>query len=146
MTSKLTLLLMCRPFASSMFAPAVPQVMKDFQTDDLDMAYLVISIYVLGYAFGPLVIAPLSELYGRKPLYLSSAFLFLAFTLGCARSTSMGMLAAFRFLAGTAGSCPLTVGSGTIADTFKQEQRGMIMGLWSFSVLFGPRYGFPTID
>jgi MFS family permease len=122
-----------------MFAPGVPQVMKDFGTDNIDMASLVVSIYVLGYAFGPLIIAPLSELYGRKPMYLSSALLFLAFTLGCGWSTNMGMLAAFRFLAGTAGSCPITVGSGTIADTFKQEERGKVMGLWSFSILFGPR-------
>ncbi|OAG38741.1 hypothetical protein AYO21_07094 [Fonsecaea monophora] len=129
------------PFASSMFAPCVPQVMKDFNVDNVEMASLVVSIYVLGYAFGPLVIAPLSEVYGRKALYLSTSLLFLVFTLGCGWSTNIHMLAAFRFLAGTAGSCPITVGSGTIADTFKQEHRGRIMGLWQSSVLFGPSLG-----
>ncbi|OQU99343.1 hypothetical protein CLAIMM_04983 [Cladophialophora immunda] len=129
------------PFASSMFAPGVPQVLKDFDSHSIEMASLVVSVYVLGYAFGPLVIAPLSEVYGRKPLYIITSVLFLIFTLGCGLATSLDMLVAFRFLAGTAGSCPITVGSGTIADTFRQQDRGKIMGLWQFSVLFGPSLG-----
>ncbi|EXJ76294.1 uncharacterized protein A1O5_00802 [Cladophialophora psammophila CBS 110553] len=129
------------PFASSMFAPGIPQVLKDFNSHSIEMASLVVSVYVLGYAFGPLVIAPLSEVYGRKPLYITTSILFLIFTLGCGVSMNIGMLVAFRFLAGTAGSCPITVGSGTIADTFRQEERGRIMGLWQFSVLFGPSLG-----
>jgi hypothetical protein len=44
-----------RPFGSSMFAPSVPQVMKDFNSDNTDLASFVVSVYVLGYAFGPLV-------------------------------------------------------------------------------------------
>lgn len=137
--TRIALLTSARPFASSMFAPGVPQVMKEFGTDNIDLASFVVSVYVLGYAFGPLVIAPLSEVYGRLPIYLASSVLFLLFNMGCALSANIGVLTAFRFLAGLAGSCPITVGSGTIADTFKQEERGKIMGLWQFSVLFGPR-------
>lgn len=121
-----------------MFAPGVPQVMRDFKSDNMDMASFIVSVYVLGYAFGPLVIAPMSELYGRNSIYYVSAIFFLIFSIGCAWSTGLVMLTAFRFLAGVAGCCPLTVGSGTIADTFKQEERGKVMGIWMFSILFGP--------
>ena len=54
-----------RPLASSMFAPGVPEVMTEFKSSNELLASFVVSVYVLGYAFGPLLIAPLSELYGR---------------------------------------------------------------------------------
>ncbi|KAM5358506.1 hypothetical protein ACJZ2D_015231 [Fusarium nematophilum] len=137
----LSIMTFLTPFASSMFAPGVPQVMKEFGIDTTYLASFVVSVYVLGYAFGPLFIAPMSELYGRKPVYLVTSFLFLVFSLACAWSVDIWMLTLFRFLAGIAGSCPITVGSGTIADTFIQEERGRVMGLWTFSILFGPSLG-----
>ena len=56
------------PIGSSFFAPGVPQVMRAFHEDSLILSAFVVSVYLLGFAIGPLVIAPLSELYGRRPL------------------------------------------------------------------------------
>ena len=42
--------------ASSMFAPGVPQVFKEFQSDNTILESMVVSVYVLGYACGPVVI------------------------------------------------------------------------------------------
>ena len=98
---------------------------------------LVVSVYILGYAFGPLLIAPMSELYGRLPVYHVNTGLFIVFNIACAKSTSLPMLIAFRFLARIAGSCPLAVGSGTIADCFRQEERGKVMSVWTLPVLLG---------
>jgi len=125
------------PFGSSMFAPAVPEVMQEFSSTNVDLASFVVSVYILGYAFGPLVIAPMSELYGRLPVYHVNTGLFIVFNIACAKSASLPMLIAFRFLAGIAGSCPLTVGSGTIADCFRQEERGKVMSVWTLPVLLG---------
>jgi multidrug resistance protein len=138
MVSGLTLL---TPFGSSMLAPAVPQAMDEFNSTNVDLASFVVSVYVMGYVFGPLIIAPLSELYGRLWVYHINTFLFIIFNVGCALSTSLGMEFAFRFLAGFAGVAPLTVGSGTIADLFKQEERGKVMAMWTFPVLLGPTIG-----
>lgn len=122
-----------------MFAPGVSLAMDEFNSDSDALASFVISVYVLGYVFGPLVIAPFSELYGRLPVYHTNNVLFLVFTIACARATSLSMLIVFRFFAGVAGSCPVTVGSGSIADTFRQEERGRAMAIWTFPILFGPR-------
>lgn len=124
-----------------MFAPGVPQMMEDFGETSTDLASFAVSIFIVGYAFGPLIIAPLSELYGRLWLYHICSSLFIAFTIACARSTSLPMLLVFRLLAGTVGSCPITVGSGSIADTFRQDQRGWVMSVWTFPILFGPSIG-----
>lgn len=53
------------PLASSMFAPGVPQVMEEFGSHDDLLADFVVSVYVLGFALGPMFLAPMSELFGR---------------------------------------------------------------------------------
>lgn len=49
------------PLASSMFAPGIPELMREFNGTNETVASFLVSIYVLGYAVGPLIIAPLSE-------------------------------------------------------------------------------------
>ena len=124
-----------------MFAPGVPEVMQEFHQDNVDIASFIVSVYVLGYAVGPLFIGPLSELYGRLPVYHVNTALFILFNIACALSTSIPMLIVFRFMLGVAGSCPLTVGSGSIADLFRQEERGRVMSIWTAPILLGPTLG-----
>ena len=127
------------PLASSMVAPAVPIMLKDFKTDDSTIASFIVSIYILGYAIGPLFIAPLSEMYGRMPVYHTCNVLFVIWNLACALapSSSIGALLAFRLLAGIAGSCPITIFAGSIADVFVQEKRGGAMAICAMGPLIG---------
>ncbi|CCF41939.1 membrane transporter [Colletotrichum higginsianum] len=112
------------PLASSMFAPAVPDMMKEFRDDSSAMASLVVSVYVVGFALGPLVFAPLSEIYGRLYVYHVCNVLFLVFTAGCALSTQTGMFVAFRLLAGCVGATPMVLGGGSIADIIPPSGEG----------------------
>lgn len=129
------------PLASSMFAPGVPELMAEFNSTSEILSGFVVSVYVLGFAVGPLIIAPLSEMYGRLPLYHTCNVLFIIFNVACARSTSLGMLIAFRFLAGCVGASPLTLGGGTIADLIPREQRGTAMAIWVAGPCIGPVVG-----
>ena len=117
-----------------MFAPGVPQVMSDFHADNNLLASFVVSVYVLGYAIGPIFIAPLSEVYGRLPVYHTANVLFVILTVACAVSSNLNMLIAFRFFEGCAGSAPLTTGGGSIADMFIQEKRGGAMAAWAIGI------------
>lgn len=90
---------------------------------------------------GPLLLAPLSELYGRVIIYNVGNGLFILSTLGCALSTDMNMLIAFRFLSGLFGAGPITIGAGSIADLTTIKQRGTAMSLWSLGPLLGPSIG-----
>ncbi|KAL0257856.1 hypothetical protein SLS55_007022 [Diplodia seriata] len=125
------------PLASSMFAPGVPQVLKAFHTTNNLVATFVVSVYVLGFAMGPLLIAPLSEMYGRVPLYHAGNCGFLIFTIACAVSNSLGMLLGFRFLAGCFGAACLTIGAGTIADVMPVDKRGGAMAIFAMGPLLG---------
>lgn len=68
------------PLASSMFAPGVPDVMAEFHQPFGLLSTFVVSVYVLGYAVGPLVLSPMSEMYGRLPIYHVTNVLFIIFT------------------------------------------------------------------
>ncbi|KAF1998002.1 MFS general substrate transporter [Amniculicola lignicola CBS 123094] len=137
----LSLVTLITPLGSSFFAPGVPQVMSAFHEKSNLLAALVVSVYVLGFAIGPIIIAPLSELYGRSPVYNGSNVLFVVFTIACAVSTNMNMLIAFRFLAGCAGAAPLTIGGGTLADIMPREKRAGAMAIWALGPLLGPVLG-----
>jgi len=115
--------------------------MADFGSTNQEIASFIVSVYVVGYCFGPLLIAPLSELYGRAPLYHVCNVLFVIFSVACALAPNLGGLVAFRLLAGLAGSCPMAIGPGTIADLVPREKRGKVMAAWVFGPLFGPVIG-----
>ena len=136
------LLLRLSPLASTMPAPTASAIAADFPVaDPKTESTLVTTIYVLAYVFGPLIIAPLSELYGRLPLYHVWNTVYLVFSIACAVAGSMSSLIAFRFLAGLASSCPLTIGAGTIADIVPMQKRGLAMTFWVMGPLVGPTIG-----
>lgn len=129
------------PLASSMVAPGVQLIMQDFNSTSQTIGSFVVSIYVLGYALGPLFVAPMSEVYGRLIVYHVCNVMFTIWTLACALAPDMGSLLAFRLLAGIAGSCPITIGGGSIADVFSQKERGGAMALFALGPLLGPVIG-----
>ena len=99
------------PLASSMIAPATNFLLHDFHSNDQTLGSFVVSIFVLGYALGPLALAPLSEIHGRLPVYHVSNVLFTCWSIGCALAPNLPSLLVFRLLAGMAGSCPVTIGT-----------------------------------
>ncbi|KPM42776.1 hypothetical protein AK830_g3786 [Neonectria ditissima] len=137
----ISLLTFVEPLASSIFAPGIPKLMEDFQSTNTELAAFVVSVYILGFAFGPMVLAPLSEMVGRLPVYHACNVLFLAFTIACAVAPSLDSLIVLRFLAGTFGAAPMTNGGGSIADMFPAEKRAGVMAAFSIGPLIGPIIG-----
>ncbi|KAE8361496.1 major facilitator superfamily domain-containing protein [Aspergillus caelatus] len=129
------------PLASTMFTPGVADILQEFGSDSTMMASFLASIYILGYVVGPFIIAPLSELYGRVPLYHICNILLLIFTIACAAAQSLPQLLVFRLLAGIAGVCPLTIGGGTVADMVCKEKRAGMMAIWTLGPYMGPVVG-----
>jgi MFS family permease len=101
----------------------------------------VVSVYVLRNGIGPLILAPLSEVYGRAPVHHITNGLFVICIAMCAISVNLPMLIVFRFLAGSMGAAVLTLGGGTITDLVVAEERGTAMAVWSLGPLLGPVVG-----
>lgn len=92
-----------------MVAPALPTMAQEFGIKSDIEQYLLMSIFLLAYALGPFIIAPLSEMYGRVVVLQSTNMFYLVFNTVCGFATSREQMLAFRFLSGFGGSAPQAV-------------------------------------
>lgn len=94
-------------FASSAPSGYLPQLKEYFGIGE-EVGTLIIALFVGGYCVGPLVWAPLSETYGRRPIFIISFIGYVGFQVGAALSRNTASILIFRFLGGTFASSPLT--------------------------------------
>ncbi|KAK0253454.1 MFS siderochrome iron transporter 1 [Friedmanniomyces endolithicus] len=124
-------------FVSSAYSGGAKEVIKELQCSQ-EVYTLGLTFFVLGFAIGPLLWAPLSELFGRQVLYVTTYGALTAFNAGAAGSQNIATLIVLRFLAGAFGSSPLTNAGGVIADMFAAKQRGLAMSLFAAAPFMGP--------
>lgn len=123
--------------ASSTYAGGINEILARFEVGQ-EVATLGVSLFVLGFAVGPLAWAPLSELLGRQVVFFISYFSLAAFCAGAAGSQNIWTLIILRFFAGSFGSSPLTNGGGVIADIFSADDRGLATSLFAGAPFLGP--------
>jgi len=92
-----------------MVTPALPAISNDFNIPEGFMRQLVMSIFMLGYAQGPFVLAPLSEIYGRVTVLQYANLIYLVFNTACGFAQTRTQMLVFRFLSGIGGSAPQAV-------------------------------------
>lgn len=91
-----------------MLSPALPDMGREFGTSGFE-TYLIMSIFLLAYAVGPFILAPLSEMYGRVVVLQSANMVFLIFNTVCGFSKTKTQIMLFRFLSGLGGAAPQAV-------------------------------------
>ncbi|KAI0455161.1 polyamine transporter 1 [Xylaria acuta] len=124
-------------FTSSIFSAATPHVAKEFGVST-EVGILGVSLFVLGFATGPTIWAPLSELKGRRLPILIAMFGFSIFTIACAVAKDLQTLLICRFFAGFFGASPLAVVGAVFSDMFNNATRGVAITLFSMGVFTGP--------
>ncbi|RXW16880.1 hypothetical protein EST38_g8972 [Candolleomyces aberdarensis] len=129
------------PLPSAMMAPALPEVAQKYQIANETVLALTLSIFLISYALGPLLLSPLSEMYGRTWILHISNIFNIAFNIGCAFSPNTACLLAMRFLTGFSSSAPVAVGGGSISDLFAENERGSAMALFTIGPLLSPALG-----
>ena len=102
-------------FASSLFSAATAEVAAVFGVST-EVGLLGLSLYVLGFATGPILWAPLSELRGRKLPLLAAMFGFTIFQIAVAVGKDLQTVLICRFFGGVFGSCPLAVVAAIFSD------------------------------
>ncbi|KAJ3578666.1 hypothetical protein NPX13_g1898 [Xylaria arbuscula] len=125
----------------TIFAPGVPLLLKEFHSESTALASFAVSAYIIPFAISPLVVAPLSEIYGRNVVMNTANFAFLVFTIVCAISNSIALFLVFRVLQGGAACVPLVLGGGMIGDLVVPEKRGRALSGWQLGPLLGPVIG-----
>lgn len=128
------------PMSSSVLSPAMPEISASINLHSTVLEAFCVSIMVLAWAVGPLVIAPISEsdAVGRLPVLNTSMWVTFVFNLVCGFVKTPVQLCVFRFLCGLGGCAPLNVGAGTLADMWDDSERQKAMALYSLAPLLGP--------
>lgn len=127
-------------FCSSAFSGGIQQIMIEFGVSQ-EIVTLGVSLFVLGFALGPLLWAPFSEIYGRQLVFAGTYLAFTAFNAAVAGAPTIYGLLILRFFAAAFGSSPLTNAGGVIADLFSANERGLAMSLFSAAPFMGPVLG-----
>ncbi|KAK5806688.1 hypothetical protein VI817_000946 [Penicillium citrinum] len=127
----------CSTFDSAIFSSSSQNVAKEFSVG-LEVSVLSSSLYIVGYASGPLIWAPLSELKGRRPGIVFAMLGFGIFNTAVAVSKDLQTLMICRFFCGIFGSSPLAVVAAVFSDIFNNRTRGIAIACFSSTVFLGP--------
>ncbi|KAI9063366.1 MFS general substrate transporter [Trametes sanguinea] len=131
---------LCATFASSEAAFTETGLVRDLHTTH-EVAILSISLYVLGLGIGPMLVGPLSELYGRNIIYRTTYVLFFAFTWPTAFPPNIATYLVFRFITGVCGAAFLSVAGGSVSDLFDNAHVATPMAVYTISPFIGPVVG-----
>lgn len=129
------------PLSETMIAPAMSVIARDLRFSNQYDSMLCLSAFLIGIAVGPLILAPLSEVYGRKPVLLSGGLLYTIWTTVCGFAKNKAQLFVFRTLSGFGGSVALAIGGGVIGDVWKADRRARALAWYLLAPLLGPAIG-----
>jgi len=136
-TLQLGFLALAPSFGSSVISPA-NQVIARYLGVSEEATVLNISLYVLGFAVGPLLWAPISEVWGRKISILPGIFCLGLFSIGTAVSKNAASIFITRFFGGVFGSASVSNVSAALGDIWSREARGTAVSFYAIMVVGGP--------
>ncbi|KAK5221432.1 hypothetical protein LTS03_000828 [Exophiala xenobiotica] len=131
---------MTATWASSVYSPGTRQVAEEFGVG-MQTATLGTTLFLLAFGIGPLLWAPLSEVYGRKNAVLPPMFVAACFSFGTAAAKDLQTIMITRFFAGFFASAPVTNTGGVLSDLFPSSQRGIAIASYAMAVVIGPVFG-----
>lgn len=126
-------------FTSSIFSTANSEISSAFGVST-EVGTLGLSLYVLGFAFGPTLFSPMSELFGRRLPILIGIFGFTVFQFGVATAENLQTVIICRFFGGFFGACPIAVVAAVFSDIYDNRHRGFAITIFTMMVFTGPLF------
>lgn len=137
--------LACSVNAVAAYAAGSYESPADTLTEKWHISYVAynvgIAVFTYGFAIAPMVLAPFSEINGRRPVFIASGLLFVVCQMCCALTPSYGGMVAARFFLGVGGSTFSTMVGGILADIWATADRNTAMVLFTGATLFGTGLG-----
>ncbi|KAI1379591.1 polyamine transporter 1 [Hypoxylon crocopeplum] len=134
------LVTMTATWASSSYSAGTAQIAEQFGVGR-QVATLGTTLFLLGFGIGPLLWAPLSEVYGRRVAVLTPMFVSICFSFGSAVAKDFQTLMLTRFWGAFFASAPVTNTGGVLGDLFTPAYRGIAMAGYAMAVVGGPTVG-----
>lgn len=132
-TSRLMLLMLVAmtgvaPISLYMLVPALPVLAATFKSD-IQVAQMTVSLYMVGIACSQLIMGPLSDRFGRRPVLLAGLALMVAASLGASLAQTMPQLIAARFLQALGGASGMVISRAIIRDLYSRDRVGAMISL-----------------
>ncbi|TFK30771.1 MFS general substrate transporter [Coprinopsis marcescibilis] len=137
------LLVLNATFTSSSPSGIFPHLVREFHMSE-KVGILTLSLFVTGYCVGPILWGPLSEQYGRRPVFTYPFFVYTCFQVGGALAPNTASMLIFRFLGGMFAAAPLTNTGALMADIWDAKTRGKALAIFTVAPFAGPALG-PTV-
>lgn len=148
------------PSTAAMVVPAFTQISQDLNMGEGGEVQMAMTLFLLGWGIGPILVAPLSEVYGRRRLLNTGHSLFLVANTLCGFTSNKTHFILLRFVSGLCGSGPMSVrqtlllishsqyinaasqiGAGVLSDLWHKEDRGLSLSIYALGPLAGPAIG-----
>lgn len=137
------------PFAIDMYLPALPTIGADLQASDMAVQMSLVVVF-LSFAIGPLIVGPLADMYGRKPVMYGGLVVFALASVGAALAPNVGWLITFRLLQGLGSSTGMVVPRAVVRDLSTGPEAAKLMSLlmlvFSVSPILAPLTGSFIIE
>ncbi|KAI1100774.1 polyamine transporter 3 [Jackrogersella minutella] len=127
-------------FYSTSYTASIPGLVDEFGISST-VATLGVTTYLLGLATGALLVAPASELYGRRPVYIVCMICFTLLIIPCCLATSLAEIIVVRYFGAVFGAVMVSNSAGTVVDISTEETRALVLSIWSIGPLNGPITG-----
>ncbi|KIW94378.1 uncharacterized protein Z519_04354 [Cladophialophora bantiana CBS 173.52] len=139
-TASMGLMTLVVTFASSVYAVAISPVAKEFHIGEVPST-LGVSLFLLGFVFGPVLFGPASEVFGRRVPLFAGYIIFAIFQIPVAVAQNVETIMLGRFFGGFAASAPLAVVGGAMADIWGPVERAYGICVFAASAFTGPVAG-----
>ncbi|MCJ1331935.1 hypothetical protein MMC10_008627 [Thelotrema lepadinum] len=126
---------------STSYTAGIYQMQSEFDIASEPVVTLGVTTYLLGIALGVLVAAPLSEMCGRRIVFLISMTLFIVLVIPTGIGSSLAEVVAARFFGALFAAALITNAPGTLGDISRDEHRALIFSIWSIGPFNGPVAG-----
>jgi multidrug resistance protein len=126
---------------STSYASGIPGMMSTFHISNETVVVLGITTYLFGMAVGSVILAPLSEMYGRRPIYICALACFTILCIPCALAPNIEAILITRFFGAFCGSAMVSNAPGTVSDIISDEYRALAFSIWSIGPMNGPVIG-----
>ena len=133
----LTALVALGPLSTDMYLPALPALMRAFG-GGVAPAQFTLSIFLMGFAFGQLLVGPLSDRFGRRPVLLWGMALYAAGSVGCACAGDFSQLAAARLLQALGACCGPVLGRAVVRDVYGRDKAARMFAYMAMAMALAP--------
>ncbi len=125
------------PATLNILVPALPALVKQLESDTGTVQF-TLSLYLLSLATAQLLLGPLSDRFGRRPVVLAGLALNVAASLAAIAASSIGALIGARVVQAVGASSGIVIGRAIIRDLYERDRAAAMIGLVTTAMVIAP--------